>query len=466
MMRLPRRRAAIALSVGLVVIAAAAGLGYQTTNSSRPAPALARPNIILVLTDDQSLESVPHMPFVSGRSDWVNFEKSFINVALCCPSRASILTGQYSHHTHVEDNLEGFKLQETETFATWLKAAGYRTALLGKYLNFYPWRRGPYVPPGWDEWHAFQGEARFYNYTLNENGNSVRYGAAPQDYSTDVLSRKATSFIAGQAEPFLLVVAPNAPHDPRAAAPRHQQAFADMPMPRPASFNEAHASDKPAWVRTLPGQPPEAMDRFRREQYRSLLGVDDMVREIFAALEKRKALDNTVVFFTTDNGYTFGEHRHTGKFCAYEECIRTPLLVRYPGQDERKVEALVQNVDLASTFAQLAGVTPRTPQDGRSLVQLLRNEREQERTELLLHWAGHAPGISPDPNAGPVVTPFWGIRTERYKYLELATGEKELYDLRSDPYELDNRAGDPSSARTLADLASRLARLRGPVGPR
>lgn len=423
------------------------------------APELERPNIVLVLTDDQSFESLARMPYVSGRQDWITFDNAFVNVPLCCPSRASILSGQYSHHSGVETNDAGAGFRDADTFATWLRGTGYRTGLIGKYLNGYPWGRAGYVPPGWDDWRAFQ-RAGYFDYSLIENARSVRRGSAPADYSTDVLARKAAAFIAAGTDPFLLVVAPFAPHAPRTPAPRHRSAFGDEEIPAPASLNEGDVSDKPAWVRALDPQRAESMENQRRKQYRSLLAVDDLVRGLFDALRDKGVLDSTVFVFTTDNGYSFGEHRHVRKTCPYEECVHVPLLVRYPGQRGISLRALAQHVDIAATFADLAGVTPTVPQDGRSLVPLLRGERTSWRDAVLLRWAGY-PGGPTAATVGPDIPAFWGLRTARYKYVELETGERELYDLRADPDELDNLASHPSSSGTMARLRELLTELRG-----
>ena len=453
---LRRRRLLVVVLACLAALPAVAfGVSSLTDNPPPPAPVLERPNIVFVLTDDQSLESVARMPYVSSRTDWITFDNAFLNVALCCPSRASILTGQYSHHTGVEDNQGAASLRETETVATWLQGAGYQTALLGKYLNGYT---GVRIPPGWDEWQAFT-KVGYFDYALNENGRIVAHGSAEADYSTDVLARRAQRFIARQTGPFFLYLAPTSPHAPRTAAPRHRDQFIDTPIIEPPSFNEADVSDKPAWVQALAPTDQAAMENQRRKQYRSLLAVDDMVRDLFTSLQDNGELDTTVVVFMTDNGYSFGEHRYARKTCAYEECIRTPLLVRYPGAAAKHVSALAQNVDIAPTFAHLAGVTPPIAEDGRNLVPLLRGVTTTWRDSVLLHWNGRRPD-SPDPEDVTDVPAFWGVRTKRYKYVELETGERELYDLRVDPYELDNRAGDAALADIRADLAARLEVLR------
>lgn len=295
----------------------------------------------------------------------------------------------------------------------------------------------------------------YYNYSLNENRVLVNYGSAPTDYSTDVLVNKARTFISKQTGPFFLMLAPNAPHGPRTPAPRHLDAFTDEAMPIPENFNEADVSDKPAWVQGLPSLTDEqaaTLHETRRNQYRTMLSVDGMVKKVFDAVEAQGSLDNTVVIFMTDNGYSFGEHRWERKTCPYEECIRTPLLIRYPGQPGRRVTALAQNVDLASTIAELAGATPTLPQDGRSLVPLLEGGSPPWREEVLLRWA----------RTSTAVTPYWGIRTARYTYVEYESGEKELYDLDPavDPYQMTNQADQPLFSVVQADLARRLEAIK------
>lgn len=450
----------------LLLIAAVTSLSLlvMPTDQQKPAQAtaagLTKPNIVLVMTDDQTLESVSRMPYISSRSDWISFDQEFFNVSLCCPSRATMLSGQYSHRHKVETNTSGAKFNESATLATWLQAAGYKTAYIGKYLNLYPFDRGPYVPPGWNNWRVFDGVG-YYDYSLNENGTVNSYGSAETDYSTDVLASKANLFINKQTGPFFMVLAPNAPHRPRTPALRHSLAFTGEVMPKSPNFNEADVSDKPAWVQGLPLQDVTAMNKERRNQYRTNLAVDEMVRGVFDTLESKGILDNTVVIFMTDNGYSLGEHRYVRKRCAYEECIRTPMLVHYPGQSARKVNDLVQNVDIASTIAELAGASPTISQDGRSLVPLLTNTAPPApwRTNLLLRWIG---GYEGTRNAADdyYVPAYWGVRTAQYKYLELETGEKELYDLQADPYEMTNQAGNPSYDRIEADLANQLTHLK------
>jgi arylsulfatase A-like enzyme len=423
-----------------------------------------KPNIVFILTDDQSVDSVAHMPFVHARTDWITFQNAFLNLPLCCPSRATLLSGLSSHHHGVEDNVSGRRFDASSTVATWLHGAGYRTALIGKYLNRYPFGRRPFVPPGWDEWAVFRAEPAYFDYQLFEDGKTVSYGTAAEDYVTDVLAKKAVAFIERQApEPFFLYFSPNAPHgtrtnDPPIPAPRHVDA--DFSVPRPPSFNEEDVSDKPAVVRSFAPVSSELADAFRRAQYRTLLAVDDAVRDIFRALERRKLLDRTVIAFMSDNGFSFGEHRILGKGCEYEECIRTPLLVRHPNAQGRVISELISNVDIAPTFADIADTCPGAAVDGRSFLPLIHGKQSPSlwRTALLIR--GRLRPFRPeDPG-------FWGLRTQRFTYVEHPGGERELYELQNDPYQLQNVSGTASFAEEQAGLADELARQRAAVPSR
>jgi N-acetylglucosamine-6-sulfatase len=263
--RCPRLRTLI-LALAMLLAAPITAAMQEASPAASPAvtPSAERPNVVLIVTDDLDARSVEAMPAVRSllHEQGVRFTNAFASTPLCCPARVSILRGQYVHNHGVLSNggpYGGFTTfrrrgGEDSTVATWLQAAGYRTALLGKYLNGYPEEADPtYVPPGWDEWYAFAGgTSGFYaDYELNENGRLVPYGSAPGDYSTDVLSAKATEFIERTTtadQPFFLYLAPYAPHAPRLPAPRHADTFADVQVPRSPAFNEADVSDKPGWV--------------------------------------------------------------------------------------------------------------------------------------------------------------------------------------------------------------------------
>jgi arylsulfatase A-like enzyme len=227
-------------------------------------------------------------------------------------------------------------------------------------------------------------------------------------------------------------------------------------------FNEGNVTDKPPWVQNLTVLDPAVQDGWRRNAYRTLLAVDDLVEGVFGALEDKGVLDRTVVVFMTDNGYAFGEHRWEDKRCPYDECGHTPLLVRYPGRAGRIVSALADNVDIAPTLADIAGVTPSIPLDGVSLLPIITGAATSVQDEVLLHWVGgNARGI---PGAGRTFVPgYWGIRDAHYKYIEYATGDIELYNMKADPWELRNRAGDATFVDIQADLAARLHAIIDPL---
>lgn len=459
------RRAAVACVASIAVLAIPFVAGGTRSSPANP----GRPNIVVVLTDDQRLDSLPHdppvMPYLQRQlkasGGWTRYTNAFVNTPLCCPSRATMLTGLYSHRTGVEGNDEGADLDESSTIATWLHEAGYRTGLVGKYLNNYPFDRGAYVPPGWDRFFAKenQGDATVYrDYTVVDDGVIRIYGSGPRDYATDVLAREAVEFIRStpQGQPFLLFFTPSAPHAPWTPADRDAGAYAGIDIHDAPSVGEADVSDKPAWVRALPPVTEDQREAFRHDRrlgYETLRAVDAAVRSIDDALRIRGAYGDTVVFYLTDNGYALGEHRWETKSCPYESCVHIPFLVRVPGSFGGTDPRLVSNVDLAPTIAGLAGVRPALAPDGESLVPALRGTAPATRSGVLLEFAG-----------GGGVPAWSAIRTRSFLWVELDTGERELYDLAgvlgpADPDQLENRADAPAYAGVRRRLASRLQAL-------
>jgi arylsulfatase A-like enzyme len=449
-------------------------------------PGSTRPNIIFILTDDLDMGSVAFMPRVQAllAAQGTTFSQFYVTDSLCCPSRSSILRGQYLHNHGVLSNHPpsgGFEQfyalgNEGSTVGTWLHAAGYQTALLGKYLNDYPNSVARnHVPPGWDRW-ASPVDNSGYNgflYVLNENGSLVSFGRQPADYFTDVLASKANAFILDALElgqPFFLYLATYAPHQPATPAPRDKGMFAGAIAPRTPSFNELDVSDKPNYVRTLglltPGQIVE-LDNLYRRRLESLQAVDTMVGHIVDTLTSAGQLGNTYIFFSSDNGFHLGQHRlQEGKQTPYEEDIHVPMIVRGPGVPAgRVVDHLSVEIDLAPTFAELAGAVLPDFVDGRSLVPLLRGplpDPSSWRQCLLLE---HHPGSSEPFEYGAQrfrqivsVPGYTGLRCRGHTYVEYETGERELYDLAQDPYQLLNVY--PASSSTLATQQSdRLAEL-------
>jgi N-acetylglucosamine-6-sulfatase len=437
------------------------------------APAMAQPtpppNIVLVLSDDEDLGIHPAMLKVKAliEDQGTVFENFFVPYPLCCPSRAAILRGQYPHNTLVLGNLPpqgGFLTfrrlgREDSTIATWLQQAGYRTAFYGKYLNGYTEADAP--PPGWDEWHAGNNDGYFnVDYKLNANGAVETYGDAPEDYLTDVIARKAADHIrrfAAEGRPFFLYIAPFSPHSPYNPAVRHAELFADVRLPRPPSFDEADVSDKPGFLQELPRLRQDQIDEIEahhRRRLQCLQSVDDLVETVVQTLEATGQLANTYVVYTSDNGFHLGLHRMVeGKDTAYEEDIRVPFALRGPGVPAgRRIEAMGLTTDLAPTFAAWAGAAAPDFVEGRSLVPLLVDPSIPWRQSFIVQRLG----LESDEQLKPANAV--AIRTTRHTYVAYNDGERELYDLAQDPFQLQNI--EPAAAPALIDaLATRLTTL-------
>lgn len=433
--------------VGLAVLITAslsvssAGLPHVAVHA---AEATRRPNIVLIVTDDQRFDTLWAMPelrrAIGGRG--VRFTRGFVVNPICCPSRASILTGDYSHSTGVYTNREnapygGFSsFNDGRTIATALNGAGYRTGFFGKYLNGY---RGPYVPPGWDRWFATYDGSAYYDYTAVDQHRIRHLGNDPVDYGTHVLTDQAVGFIRTTvaSRPLFAYVAPHAPHVPAIPAPGDGHAFAGLAPLRPPSFDETEISDKPGYISDTPRLGTEGaaeIDRLRLRQLRTLLGVDRLVTRIVRALRATRRVRDTLIVFTSDNGMLWGEHRQHGKGVPYEESVRVPFLVRFDRLIRRPHAdpAPVLNIDLAPTFADAAGVM-LGPTDGTSLLPRLRDRHARWRHAFLVEHLG----------ADAHVPSFCAVRGARAVLVWYATGEREFYDLVRDPAELRNlAAGD------------------------
>ena len=457
-----------------------------------PAPQPLRPNIVFILTDDQRWDTTDatHSPmgaFIMPRTraelaeHGIEFTEAFMTTPLCCPSRSSILKGAYAHRTGVYRNggtnggADDF--EDESTCATWLQAAGYRTSLIGKYLNGYPqlWDRQtepPYVPPGWSDWRGMRNVG-YFNYRIIEPDgfggyHEVPYGSAPEDYSTDVLREKAKSFITESVnlgQPFFLYLAFKAPHLPQTPAPRHEGMFQNLPPWRPPSYNEPDVSDKPTWLQNQAPQDSAALDQIRIDQLEMLQAVDEAIGGsptygITGIMEHLRSLgiaDNTIVVYFSDNGWFWGEHRLRAKNNPYEEAIRAPMFVYYPklAPLPRTETRFALNIDLAPTFAELAGAAVPIAHDGVSLLHVLDGTAATWRTDFLTEgWPGSHPWAT--------------VHESQWKYTEIPVTigdpntafETELYDLLNDPYELENVASDPQHAVRIATMATRLRELR------
>ena len=441
-----------------------------------------RPNIIVVLTDDQPYHTVDYMPAVKNQlmKNGVVFENGFVTTPLCCPSRVSILSGQYVHNHEVYTDrmpLGGApKYDDSECVAVWLQEAGYRTAYFGKYLNGYE-DIEPYgvVPPGWDVWKAFLSKnltadddvgstQYFFDFSLSENGTAVEYPRSKDNFSADVITTDALEFIRDERDnPFFMMVGYYNPHSPYIAAPRHKDTFRasadeywDWVQYRPPNFNEEDIRDKPDYIGDLSPLSPDEVDTAHKQILRSLLSVDDGVASIMFALEKAGLDENTIIVYVSDNGLTLGDHRFgAAKNCPYEACVKIPFIVHAPGRYAPRVDShLVANIDLAPTIAEWAGVTAPAYVDGNSMVPILEDTSAGWREDILFeHWPT-------EEGVGSMIPEFYSIRTADWKYTEYSTGEVELYDLVNDPFELENLAGKRDYREIQAELAARLQELK------
>jgi N-acetylglucosamine-6-sulfatase len=454
-----------------------------------PSPQPLRPNILFILTDDQRWDTTDatHSPsggFIMPRTraelgdSGIEFKNGFMTTPLCCPSRSSILTGSFAHRTGVYKNggTNGGAddLDDSSTIATWLQGAGYRTALFGKYLNGYPqlWDAAtepPYVPPGWTEWRGARRVSHFDPIFVEPDGlggyHEVTYTGG---YFSDLLREFAKTFISqsvAAGEPFFLYLSFKAPHLPQEPATRHEGMFQSIPPWRPPSYNETDVSDKPAWVQALPLQNSAQLDQIRIDQLEMLQAVDEAIGGnpafgIVGIMEHLRSLgiaDNTIVVYFADNGWYWGEHRLRAKNNPYEEAIRSPMFVRYPplAPLKRTEDKFALNIDLAPTFAELAGAGVPILHDGDSLLRVIDGTQPTWRTDFLAEsW----------PNTHP-----WALVHEgQWKYTEiptdpgnpLTTFERELYDLVADPFELTNVASNPLNAARVSAMAARLRQLR------
>ncbi len=464
---------ALAAAVAPIVFLLLSGGCASSPEPRQPQP---RPNVVVLMTDDQTLESMRVMPGVRAAlaASGTTFDRAFVSNALCCPSRATLWTGQYSHNHGVLGNRppEGgyARLDKSEWLPVWLQRAGYHTVHIGKFMNGYGQDSPPTeVPPGWSEWYTTVDPStyRYTGYRLNENGVVSTY----ERYSTDEFSQRAVDAVerlAPEEQPFFLSVAYLAPHsggpadadDPDGLvtpmpAPRHRELLAAEPTPRGPAFDEPEVRDKPSFVRSRPRLSAAivaAVEENYRQELESLLAVDEGIERLVRALDAAGELDETLIVFTSDNGFFHGEHRiPNGKVMLYEPSIRVPLILRGPGVPSgQRRSQLVTNADLAPTILEAAGAAPagREP-DGASLFPLLRDPGLEWGRELLV-----------EGPSGTRAVAFAALRNERFVYAEHDNGERELYDLRRDPHQLDSLHRDPRYASLQARLAERLAALQ------
>jgi N-acetylglucosamine-6-sulfatase len=501
--------------------------GLIAERDDRPALTVSadHPNVVLVVTDDQSLDQMRAMPAarrILGRQG-TTFTDAFASYPLCCPSRVTMLTGQFAHNHGAQGN-RPFKdgggyvnlRRPRRVLPAWLQASGYTTVHLGKWAN----SPGSKLPAGWDWWgYTRNSTTGYYNYDLRTpDGDVVRFGEEASDYHTDALTQVAEDFMEAHGSetdrPFFLSLAYLAPHDGEGRddeagercggvkdgvpakgtaqpAPGDARAFAGATAPRPPSFNEPDVSNKPPYVRQLEPLSDERIDKIDRDygcELASLRAVDRSIASLWRTLRRTGLARHTAFIFTSDQGNFHGQHRRGGgKNLPYEEVIRVPLLVRGPGVVKgQRSPALASNIDLAPTILELTGVNPPEHlwrrQDGRSLGPLLNGKARWPRRALLIEGRQQAEEAD---DGSYVALSYQAVRTRRYTYTEhfekrtvnarqggrarIGDGERifvELYDLRSDPFQRENLAGSNPTAPTQARLARLLRQLATCSGER
>ncbi|MEU6665663.1 sulfatase [Streptomyces sp. NPDC046727] len=488
-----RTRQLLTLTAGLaaMVFAAQSGMSAATAHTTAPtvkpaaATAAAKPNIVFVLTDDMSTNLLPYMPEVHKlQSQGTSFSDFVVSNSLCCPSRSSTFTGEYPHNTGVLSNTAGsnggFKAfhdngLEKDTFAAALKAKGYRTAMMGKYLNGYDPKatvdgQQPYVPQGWSQWDVVGNGYPEYNYKLAHNHKMEPHGDKNKDYLTDVLSEKGQSFIKKSVaanKPFMLEVALFTPHGPSTPARRDKKDFPGLKAPQGPAFDKLPTNAPPWLARQNPLTQSEktAIDKKFRKRAQSLQAVDKMLGKLRQSLTSAHVADNTYVVFSSDNGFHLGEYRlKAGKQTAFDTDVRVPLVIAGPGVAAgRTSHAQVSNIDFAPTFEKIGGATVSSKVDGHSMLPLLDGGSDAgwRTANLIEHRHAKPAHDDPDNHGTESVSPpnYHAMRTNSYTYVEYDSGAKEYYDLSTDPDELHNIAGQLSQAR-LAKLHDALTGLK------
>ena len=388
------------------------------------------PTIVVIVADDMRFDF--RKVLTNLDASWIDCTSASIETPLCGPARAGLFRGTYSYRTGVTSNVTTFNMPDSDTIATRIRGGGYRTVLIGKYLNEYPWTKGrTYVPPGWDGWYA-AGSSSWKPGALHTTDYVFGLGAS------QVRATPATT-------PLFLYLGPQAPHLP--ATPPARFASSPVMLPdKPPSFIEADVTVKPPPDDAAPPLTQTQLAQVEVDRLnigRSLLGVNEGLATLVAALADTGRLAGAAMFFTSDNGYLLGEHRLFKKGEPYEEPSRIPFLVRWPGVAGRTEPGLISSVDLSATVCALAGAA-RPSTDGVDLSPLL-TSGTAVRDAAYIEAAG----------------PRWdALRTTQHKYVEYAKGGRALYDLAADPYEMVNRASDPVYATTRAALAARLATLK------
>lgn len=444
-------------------------------------PDPGRPNIVFVLTDDLSTNLVQYMPHVQALMHrGMTFTNYTVANSLCCPSRASIFTGEYPHNSRVLSNTapEGGYVafrdhgDSQHTFAVSLHSAGYRTAFAGKYLNGYSPNYGDgrlLVPPGWSSWGGV-GDSGYgeYNYRLALGRHVVSFGGDPQDYLTTVLDTLGQHYIRTartHRAPFFLELSTFAPHAPYVAAPQDVGRYSDLAVPHTPTWNR-RPTNGPAWLANHPRLGPNQIawcNDVYRKRVAAVQAVDRMLGDLQTALRQTGQLRNTIFVFSSDNGFHIGDYGLTpGKLTAFNTDVNVPLVVAGPGIAPGSTNAdLVQNIDLAPTFDQLAGAPVPPNVDGHSIVPLLYGHDVPWRSVgLIEHLQEGTRPDDPDRQSAAAgnLPSYVALRSTAWTYVQYVDGEREFYERLVDPYMLHN-IYDRLSPRTIAQLEARVAKL-------
>lgn len=470
-----RDRARVLLAL-VAILVAVGGTGLPGSAEE------VRPNFVVVVLDDAAQTEFADYGELFGALDstymddlngliadhGVTFPNFLASTPVCCPARASLLSGQYHQNHKVSTNSATAKFAHGNTLARWLDDAGYETSLIGKYLNGYACANP--VPVGWDDWqHACKNTNSQYKYTINDNGVLVPYEDAAVDYQVDVISARAQETIgelaAGDA-PFFVYLAPTVPHGPTQVAPRYRNATV-VQTPLSDSFDEADVTDKPPWIQALPritASQRSAIVRSEQARMRMLLAADDLIEQTVRTLATSGVLDDTYIFVLNDNGYLRGEHRfRSGKGEVYRESMAAgPLFMRGPGLPSGVVnEALVGTTDVAPTIASLAGAVAGRSVDGLDVGPAIADPTVFDDRVFLHFTPAHKVGTVAIPAADGIRV---GTRAVYFEHRD-AGRAVELYDYTVDPFEMDNKASDPAYAELLAVYQATLAAAKTCTGP-
>jgi N-acetylglucosamine-6-sulfatase len=419
-----------------------------------------RPNFLIIVSDDQRYDTMQYMPQTTSRvfEEGVTFERAYVTTAQCGPSRASILTGMYAHNHGMLSNED--PLEET-TLVEHLHNNGYHTGIVGKYLNSYPTSENDPPLPEFDQWvNMISGldSALYYNPRLGVNGQWDEF----EGYQTYVLQDFALEFLAraiNRGQPFFLMFTPYAPHRPADPASGDEFLYPDLPKHNPPNFNEPNLTDKPVWMQeNLPRLTTEQIrngDGFRRKGIQSLNALDQSIASLIEYLDEQGELDNTVIFYLSDNGVSWGEHRlDLAKVFVYEEATHVPFAMRYPPlvAEPYIEDRLVSNIDIAPTIYDLAGLPIPDNVDGMSLRNLVSGGSWREHL-FLEAWPRGASGAGLQTD----YPPFVAVHTGEYVYVETKDDLSEFYDLSKDPYQLTNAIGNPAYDDEIGTMQQILA---------